>query len=71
MGQGKFEEALKGLGVYLEKEQKQKAKLLIHLLVAKINKQMKNPTTAAVHVNAVRRHPPAHETPRVQSADTS
>ena len=61
MGQGKFEEALKGLNSYLEKEENPKSKLGIHLLVAKINKQMKNPTTAAVHVNAALKIDSANE----------
>lgn len=51
IGLGKSDEALKGLEVYLNKEERPEAKLLIHLLVARINKQLKNPTTAAVHVN--------------------
>uniref|UniRef100_A0A7S1EIL2 Uncharacterized protein n=2 Tax=Hemiselmis andersenii TaxID=464988 RepID=A0A7S1EIL2_HEMAN len=61
IGQSKLDEALKGLNIYLEREQKPKAKLLIHLLVARINKQIKNPTTAAVHVNWALKIDPVNE----------
>ena len=51
IGLQKFEEALEGLNTFLEQETKSKAsKLPIHVLVARINKQLKNPTLAAHHV---------------------
>ena len=51
LGLQKFEDALQGLNTFLEQETKSPAsKLPIHVLVARLNKQLKNPTLAAHHV---------------------
>jgi len=51
LGQQKFQDALTGLNTFLEEEIKSlKSKLPIHILVARLNKQLKNPTLAAHHV---------------------
>ena len=51
IGQQKFEDALQGLITFLEDEgSSPKAKLPIHILTARLNKQLKNPTLAAHHV---------------------
>jgi tetratricopeptide (TPR) repeat protein len=51
LGQQKFEDALKGFNKFLEEDgSSKKSKLPIHILVARLNKQLKNPTLAAHHV---------------------
>lgn len=51
IGQQKLEEALKGLNTFLECTSSPKAKLPIHILVARLNKQLKSPTLASHHVH--------------------
>lgn len=51
VGQGKVEEAIKGMKVYLDKDTASPASAVaIHILAARLNRQLKNSTAAAVHV---------------------
>mmetsp|Transcript_13038 Transcript_13038/g.29987 ORF Transcript_13038/g.29987 Transcript_13038/m.29987 type:complete len:530 (-) Transcript_13038:377-1966(-) len=52
LGQGKTSQALSGLMTYLEADLVHaSARAGIHVLVAKLHKQLKNPTTAAHHIH--------------------
>uniref|UniRef100_A0A7S4PKL8 Uncharacterized protein n=2 Tax=Guillardia theta TaxID=55529 RepID=A0A7S4PKL8_GUITH len=59
LGQGKTSQAMGGLMTYLEGDSEHPtARAGIHVLVAKLHKQMKNPTTAAHHIHEAMRLEP-------------
>lgn len=62
IGQGKIPEALEGLQAYLDQEpESTQSRLVIHILVARLHKQIKNPTKAATHVQQALKIQPSSE----------